>query len=370
MVNLMGTNQIIELENLLKRLPQGIMDMMDPEGLAIITNYIAIFNKALTDANAKLMEMRRIEPFLALSEEMDAAKRTLHISTVDLPAFNGKEALDNQRKYWESVKAIQIAAMEKIRGEQANQNPGSLNFPKIPQEVLDSYNQAVEALNKIDFTRFQTGLDISGVLLSATNQFISFGETIKGIFADSKLSFAEFVNLLTSGLSVITSGFEAFKMIKEALTVITIADTLAQGKNAVANIASAVAMGVANQALSATAAGLAVSSAIAAGAWVPFPGNLAAMATGVGAVMTGLATIPAAMGLAAVGLAEGGIIPAGYNNDTFPAMLSSNEAVIPLSKFPNLFQGRGNKKQQVEFIIDGRVLKGILRDAEMMGGIA
>lgn len=35
---------------------------------------------------------------------------------------------------------------------------------------------------------------------------------------------------------------------------------------------------------------------------------------------------------APTGLAEGGIIPPGFSNDTFPARLSSNEAVIPLDK--------------------------------------
>ena len=32
-------------------------------------------------------------------------------------------------------------------------------------------------------------------------------------------------------------------------------------------------------------------------------------------------------------MATGGIIPTGYPNDTFPAKLSSGEAVIPLNEF-------------------------------------
>ena len=33
------------------------------------------------------------------------------------------------------------------------------------------------------------------------------------------------------------------------------------------------------------------------------------------------------------GMAKGGIIPSGYPNDTFPARLSSGEAVVPLDAF-------------------------------------
>jgi hypothetical protein len=33
-----------------------------------------------------------------------------------------------------------------------------------------------------------------------------------------------------------------------------------------------------------------------------------------------------------MGFADGGIVPPGYQNDTFPAKLSSNEAVIPLDQ--------------------------------------
>ena len=38
------------------------------------------------------------------------------------------------------------------------------------------------------------------------------------------------------------------------------------------------------------------------------------------------------------GLAEGGIVPSGFSNDSFPAMLSSGEAVIPLDRFSGMFK--------------------------------
>lgn len=51
-----------------------------------------------------------------------------------------------------------------------------------------------------------------------------------------------------------------------------------------------------------------------------------------------------------VGLAEGGIIPPGFPNDTFPARLSSGEAVIPLDRLPGLMSN-----EQSVFIPDLRL---------------
>lgn len=42
-------------------------------------------------------------------------------------------------------------------------------------------------------------------------------------------------------------------------------------------------------------------------------------------------------------LASGGIVPSGFPNDSFPAMLQSNEAVIPLDKLRNFMPGTGNQ---------------------------
>jgi hypothetical protein len=58
------------------------------------------------------------------------------------------------------------------------------------------------------------------------------------------------------------------------------------------------------------------------------------------------------------GMAQGGIIPAGYPNDTYPAMLSSHEAVIPLDK---LNRRDDYEFEPVTFEIAGDRLEGILR---------
>ena len=51
----------------------------------------------------------------------------------------------------------------------------------------------------------------------------------------------------------------------------------------------------------------------------------------------------------------------GYANDTYPAMLSSEEIVVPPKKLETLFGGRdGVTEQKVIFKIKGRELEGVL----------
>ena len=52
---------------------------------------------------------------------------------------------------------------------------------------------------------------------------------------------------------------------------------------------------------------------------------------------------------------EGGVVPPGYPNDTFPAKLSSGEAVIPLNRMSDMFSGK------VEFRIGDDVMIGVLQ---------
>lgn len=81
---------------------------------------------------------------------------------------------------------------------------------------------------------------------------------------------------------------------------------------------------------------------------------------GIGAsILLGLWSANRAKAKEATKMASGGIVPSGYPNDTFPAMLSSNEAVIPLDRLYKLIPQADNGGT-VEFVIDGTVLKGVL----------
>jgi len=85
---------------------------------------------------------------------------------------------------------------------------------------------------------------------------------------------------------------------------------------------------------------------------VPFPANIA-LALGAGVMAKGI--------FSAVGLEHGGIIPPGYSNDTYPAMLSSGETVTP--PIP-LSQQKNTRPQVVVFEIAGRTIEGLMKSQE------
>jgi hypothetical protein len=156
---------------------------------------------------------------------------------------------------------------------------------------------------------------------------------------------------------------------KDKETASITANTIAIGANSVAqgvNIGSTTAMVVANQALSAAASQLAISEAVAAAAWIPFPGNIAAMGTSVAAAIAALATAIPVAGAAAVGLAQGGTVPSGFPNDSFPAMLTSGETVIPLTKMATMFgNGAGTAiNVTVEGVTRGTDIHYIVKEVE------
>jgi hypothetical protein len=81
-----------------------------------------------------------------------------------------------------------------------------------------------------------------------------------------------------------------------------------------------------------------------------------AIGAAIGAVMTGINQIP--------GLAAGGIVPAGYPNDTYPAFLTSGERITPPHKLEdNTIAGN------VHFQIDGYVLTGLLEKVQRKNNV-
>lgn len=75
---------------------------------------------------------------------------------------------------------------------------------------------------------------------------------------------------------------------------------------------------------------------------LPFPLNLIAMGALLAAFSAGVSAI-----VNASRLAKGGIVPEGYPNDTFPALLTSGEVVIPEDKLKAMF---GNEPKVMETI--------------------
>jgi hypothetical protein len=60
-------------------------------------------------------------------------------------------------------------------------------------------------------------------------------------------------------------------------------------------------------------------------------------------------------------MAQGGIVPPGYPNDSYPARLTSLEAVIPLNKLSQLVPVN-SLSGTVVFKVEGRDLVGVLNN--------
>jgi len=76
------------------------------------------------------------------------------------------------------------------------------------------------------------------------------------------------------------------------------------------------------------------------------------------AIATRGASIPGS-----VMVAKGGVIPPGYPNDSYPAMLTSGETVLPKKLTPDMFKSNDNWSGQVVFEISQDKLVGILQKA-------
>ena len=367
--NLMGTNQIDKLVDTLSAIPEGLMSIIDPEQMKIVNDYIIVYNENLDKANKKLALMRELQPRLNLSEANTKTKSSY------LPGEGSSSIFDANMEYWQSMKANAKAAIEEIRAAADIETPGSGILAPIPDYILAQYKQAVDTLNDMNNVKFNTAMEIANSVHALANQFYTLGDAIKSTFEDGKVTFSEFLNIVGAGLSLIQGIQSVSIFMKKLDTMATkkntqeeIKNTIAKSLNATVTMASvpaANALAAAQNMLAIANGNVAVTGAAASTSWIPI--------VGVGLAIAGVIAMVAAMSNAknkVANLADGGIIPRGYPNDTFPANLSSNEAVIPLNKLPQMLGLRsGNVSKKVEFVIDGRVLKAILEDAEMMGGL-
>lgn len=167
--------------------------------------------------------------------------------------------------------------------------------------------------------------------------FTKMGNAIQGAAG----SWLEWIGIVLGGLP------DIIKMV-EVLTATQMASVAATNTSTAANLANTAS----SIAQTSADSGAAIAGATKSGAKLPFPANLVAIAAGVAAVIVALSSIPK--------MAKGGIVPSGYGNDTYPALLSSGEMVVPPGKLDDL-RGSDAGSGVVEFRIDGYDLVGLFR---------
>lgn len=163
-------------------------------------------------------------------------------------------------------------------------------------------------------------------------------------------------------ISDIISGIGTFiRIIKDilAITKLTVAAEAAKTAVTAAGIPVTLAAAAAETTKAAASTEAAVAGAASSTSWIPIVGVALAVA-GVAAILIALGSHKSK----ATGMYNGGMVPSGFPNDSFPAMLTSGETVIPLSKLGN-FAGSGQEiTVKVEGVAKGTDIHYIVKEVE------
>lgn len=177
---------------------------------------------------------------------------------------------------------------------------------EVLQEKLNYTKQSIQSLLDEGYT------PQSEAVQTLMEQYNSLGSELdilnekQGLFAQQMQTVSNTVG------NILTSAFDGFfQVIEEG------------GKNAFEGFVQGAKKALVNLVKQLTIT-LAKAVAVAAVMSIIFPGSTAAAGAGFKAIFGSV--------FSGIPLATGGIIPPGYPNDTFPARLSSGEAVIPLDK--------------------------------------
>jgi len=203
------------------------------------------------------------------------------------------------------------------------------------QEAISSDDEQFKPL--LDATLFAQGL--KNALKGVAGAFSAIQEGV----ANVQVAFSEQFPVLAEQIAAVTNGIQQGLTQSFEGLFTTIAEG---GKNAFGNFAKSLANAV-KQILVQLAAAIASAAILALLLNAIFPG-----AGGFKSVFGGLLKggsiadfIP--------GLAEGGIVPGGYPNDTYLARLSSGEAVIPLNRLNSMLDSGGGGQMVADTVIRG-----------------
>lgn len=228
----------------------------------------------------------------------------------------------------------------------------------LTPEQLASVQEYLEMLQKIqnatsgntkELGAWKNLLSSIGTLMNSLSKYMSesFQKTFN-VITDIVTTIGELVNVIRNiGILIkaMAAAENAATAAKSAAIPVTLAAAAAEGVKAAASTDAAIA------------------GAAASTAWIPI--------VGVGLAIAGVAALIVMLAKSkrkATGMATGGMVPSGFPNDSFPAMLTSGETVIPLNKVSEIFGNRGEtKQQQVVFKIHRKELIGILEDAVLTG---
>ncbi len=234
-------------------------------------------------------------------------------------------------------------------------------IPKLDTTFIDAYAERLKEAQENAVTPLSRGFfqaTDAANLLNEEFANLTFGNSIAAMNAQ-----VEAANLLAIALQKIADVKNAANNAFQAGT--EIAKNAAKEEGSAMKRLTGVVIGEIAKVIKARIQAAVAAQAEKVLASFPFPLNIA-LAAGAGAAAGFL--IQSLIGQIGIpGLAQGGVIPAGYPNDTYPAFLSSGETVVPPGKLPNLGNGGG-------FIAEARIdlrelVIGIRREEGSLGRI-
>jgi len=233
----------------------------------------------------------------------------------------------------------QLSAGPKFAGWQEEVDSLIVKLAKLRMEAqkLDAIKESFSALGSI---------------------FQDIGSNMDSVFGDMVVGLGKVFSAIPEIIDLMLKYQEAIKTVEiaqKAASAATAADAVIQATAATVSATTASTEVAASTAVTAAKGGEAIAGATASGAKMPFPVNLIAIVLGIAAVVAALATaIPKPRKMAG-----GGTVPAGFPNDSFPAMLTSGEEVIPNG---NRKRSNLNKLEKTTAVLEGNVVFVIKED--------
>lgn len=328
----------------------------------------------------------------AVWDEWKKAKKTLDVS----PRW--QKTIDAETQKLNTYKQAVIESKSAIDdfiaggGPLPTTKPGLSNIiPKVEdvKEVISVFDQYAAELRYIDMMSSVLGdtYDANKAKLKASQDALEDYVRLMTEFGWTSVSDADFLDILTSRVEYytmvtkkakeeteeITEDFKLFGDVsKRAMYSITnaMADMAVEFGKALPNMEKgwmslvdtvlSAASSIVTSLLAEAIAGIIAGETSKAGLW-----GLASAAIGIGALMTMWEGYKADIDTAAK-MAQGGVVPAGYPNDTYPARLTSGEVVIPPGKLGDIQQATTKVLVEVDGKIRGRDLAIALRRANVL----
>jgi tape measure domain-containing protein len=229
---------------------------------------------------------------------------------------------------------------------------GIKNLAQSTDRVVKGMETLKNTLEDTDASGWEKFMAVFNEIVQIVEMFASISETLNTIEqASQQLAGAELA-LEQQKVSMLEQELRLRLAIKAAKA----AETAETEKEIAADIAEAAA----SQSASSAKAGEAVAGATAAGAEIPFPYNIIAIAAGVAAVVAALASMSK--------YAKGGIVGGNsYSGDRQMARVNSGEMILNRAQqgtLWNMLNGKGGVGNNVQFKIRGTDLIGVINNEQ------